>query len=168
MNQSTAENNAIALENPAPEIGKIGSIEGFARSEAQGRHLIGGEGLRCDGQREFGLRGTGETAELERLSVGGHQDAARTHRVPGDLENGRFFNRQALYESVFKYQRATFGGGPRQAAEHLARIDCATRHFFGHTQGAWIAPCNGRIGQYAFPADFQGTGKLKITLDLQL
>src|SRR5258708_5257279 len=128
MNQSTSENYAIALENPAPEIGKIGSIEGFAGSEAQGRHLIGGEGLRGDGQREFGLRGTGETAELERLSVGGHQDAASTHRVPSDMENGGFFNRQPLYETVFKYQRATFGRGPRQAAGHLSRIDRATRH----------------------------------------
>jgi len=136
MNQSTAENYAIALENPTPKIRKIGSIEGFAGSEAQGRHLIGRKGLRGDGQGEFGLRGTGETAELERLSVGGHQDAASTHRVPGDMENGRFFNRQALYGSVFKYQRATFGGGPSQAAEHLARIDCATRHFFGNAQGA--------------------------------
>src|SRR6266403_2121752 len=136
MNQSTAENYAIALENPTPKIRKIGSIEGFAGSESQGRHLIGREGLRCDGQCEFGLRGTGETAELERLSVGGHQDAASTHRVPGDMEYGGFFNRQALYESVFKYLRATLGGGPSQAAEHLARIDCATRHFFGHTQGA--------------------------------
>src|SRR4030081_1060420 len=108
MNQSTAENYAIALENPAPKIGKIGSIEGFAGSEAQGRHLIGGERLRCDGQCEFGLRGTGETAESERLSVGRHQDAASTHRVPGDMENGGFFNRQALYGGVFKYQRATF------------------------------------------------------------
>src|SRR5882757_11407157 len=97
MDESTAENYAIALENPAPKIRKIGSIEGFAGSEAQGRHLIGGEGLRCDGQGEFGLRCTGETAELERLSVGSHQDAASTHQVPGDMENGRFFHRQALY-----------------------------------------------------------------------
>src|SRR5579871_227840 len=163
VDQTTAKDDSILMDEASPQIRQIGGVEGFTTRHAKCFELPVGKLPSSKRHSEFRVRSCGEPGQFERLGVRRKDYVIGANTVTPDVEKHRLCKLDALDLRLFINKDTALGGRLGQTAYHLAGIERAARNLLSETQVSSVGPVNRRFEILSRSIKLVDTGQVEIT-----